>query len=656
MDMSKKKTVMFVLMSFLSAAWAVSYCSANDMDETELFQDIPSVIGASKHEQKTVDAPSSISIITAEEIDKFGYRNLADILRSVRGFYVTYDRRYHYLGVRGFGRSGDRNSRILLLVDGHRLNDNIFDAANIGNDFPFDVELIERVEVIRGPSSAVYGTGAFLAVVNVILKRGRHLNGKEISTDVTDDNAFRFRGAVGEKKDDGLEYLLSATSYDSDGENLFFPEYAAETRDADYEDYKNIVARVSKRSYTLFAAQSTRTKGVPGAPGNAIFGDPRAQTEDEHTVVSVGFERPVADNGDLFVRFSFNRHDRKTLSVFNDPPFGTRFNNTTSEGEWITGEVRMSRRTGTRRRFTIGTDFRENRAQNQEAWNDPPYELLLTDLSDESLWGLYFLEELEIKPKLTLNFGIRYDSYYTSDSAITPRLALIREIDKRTSMRFVYGEAFRAPSAFERYYHDGPTTQKANPNLEAEEIQTYELIFDKFIDKTKRISASLYRFDAKDLISQRLDLDGFLVFDNIDKANATGFEIEYSAKLHCGIDSQLSYAIQRAEDDTTGARLANSPRHLGSLLLSSAFAKHFRAGLEIIGVSSRQTTTGARVGGHGLTNITISRKAASKGLDLSLSVYNLFDRQYEHPVSADFARTAMGQDGRTIRLKATVRF
>ena len=86
---------------------------------------------------------------------RYGYRTLADILRSVRGFYVTNDRNYSYLGVRGFSRPGDYNARILLLVDGHRLNDNIFGAALIGTEFPLDVDLIERVEIIRGPSSSL---------------------------------------------------------------------------------------------------------------------------------------------------------------------------------------------------------------------------------------------------------------------------------------------------------------------------------------------------------------------------------------------------------------------------------------------------------------------------------------------------------------------
>ena len=110
---------------------------------------VDSVEGASGFKQKVTEAPASVTIITSEEIQRFGYRTLADILRNVRGFYVTYDRNYSYLGVRGFGIPGEYNNSIALLIDGHRLNDDIFDGALLGTEFPIDVDLIDRVEVIR---------------------------------------------------------------------------------------------------------------------------------------------------------------------------------------------------------------------------------------------------------------------------------------------------------------------------------------------------------------------------------------------------------------------------------------------------------------------------------------------------------------------------
>lgn len=146
-----------ILWSLLPAWGSASADDKPSHSEETLFMEIPSVFGASKFEQKVNEAPSSVSIITQAEIKKYGYRTLADLLRSVRGFFTTYDRNYSYIGVRGFGRPGDYNTRVLLLVDGHRINDNVYDQAPISNDFPVDIDLIEKVEIIRGPSSSIYG-------------------------------------------------------------------------------------------------------------------------------------------------------------------------------------------------------------------------------------------------------------------------------------------------------------------------------------------------------------------------------------------------------------------------------------------------------------------------------------------------------------------
>src|SRR6186713_1549412 len=141
------------------------------------------VFGASERLQPVTEAPASVSFITAEEIRRYGYRTLADILRGVRGFYVTNDRNFSLLGAQGFAKPGDYNSRILLLVNGHRVNDNVFGQAEIGAEFGMDPAMFERVEIIRGPASSLYGDSAFFAVVNVITRSGASLGGGSITVE-----------------------------------------------------------------------------------------------------------------------------------------------------------------------------------------------------------------------------------------------------------------------------------------------------------------------------------------------------------------------------------------------------------------------------------------------------------------------------------------
>ncbi len=133
--------------------------------EATLFDEIPSVYGAAKYDQKVNEAPAAITIITAEQIKKYGYRTFAQVLDSVPGLFTTDDRNYGYLGIRGFNRPGDYNTRVLILIDNHRMNDAVYDQGAIGTEAPIDVDVIDRVEIIKGPASSLYGTNAFFGVI-----------------------------------------------------------------------------------------------------------------------------------------------------------------------------------------------------------------------------------------------------------------------------------------------------------------------------------------------------------------------------------------------------------------------------------------------------------------------------------------------------------
>jgi outer membrane receptor for ferrienterochelin and colicins len=144
--------VLVLILAVSSSAWAQA--PLRDLSVEDLMTlDAGQVFGASERLQPVIEAPASVSFITAKEIERFGYRTLADILRSVRGIYVTEDRNFSFIGTRGFARLGDYNSRILLLVNGHRVNDNVFGQAEIGAEFGMDPAMFERVEIIRGPAS-----------------------------------------------------------------------------------------------------------------------------------------------------------------------------------------------------------------------------------------------------------------------------------------------------------------------------------------------------------------------------------------------------------------------------------------------------------------------------------------------------------------------
>ncbi len=212
--MGRRMSFFLFLLSLICIAYTCGALAQNkpanlsllDMSVEDLMSiKIDSVYGASGFEQKVTEAPASVTIVTSEEIQRYGYRTLADILRNVEGFYVSYDRNYSYVGVRGFGLPGQYNNGIALLVDGHRLNDDIFDAALIGTEFPIDVDLIDRVEVIRGPNSSLYMASAFLAVVNIITKKGRDLPNLSVAAEAGGQGTYEGRLSYGRAFANGLE-------------------------------------------------------------------------------------------------------------------------------------------------------------------------------------------------------------------------------------------------------------------------------------------------------------------------------------------------------------------------------------------------------------------------------------------------------------------
>ena len=250
------------------------------------------------------EAPASVSFITAEEIARYGYRTLADILRGVRGMYVTDDRNFSLLGTRGFAKPGDYNSRILLLVNGHRVNDNVFGQAEIGAEFGIDPAMFERVEIIRGPASSLYGDSAFFAVVNVITRSGASLDGALGRARGRHARARGWRApAPGTRFANGLDVAVAGTYEQSAGvDRLYFPG----VRHAGHQQRHRRGARRRARQPALrpaelqashlhrrLRARGERTCRRPRSARCSTNSSPPEQTTDRHTLADAEYSRSL---------------------------------------------------------------------------------------------------------------------------------------------------------------------------------------------------------------------------------------------------------------------------------------------------------------------------------------------------------------------------
>jgi outer membrane receptor for ferrienterochelin and colicins len=626
---------------------------------------VDAVYGASKFLQKAADIPASMTVVTAEEIQEYGYRTLADILRSVPGFYVINDRNYTYVGVRGISRPGDYNARILFLLDGHRVNDNIFDGAYIGTEFPVNVDLIERIEIVRGPSSSVYGTGAFLAVINVITERGRDLNGVEVSAAGGSWDSYKGRASYGKRFDNGLETLLSGSFYDSQGHtSLFYPEFntpatnngIAENADGD-QAYNTFVDVIYKDFDIHFVAVS-RTKHIPTASFGTVFNDPGTQTTDAHVYLDAQY-RHVFGKWETLGRISYDWYGYNGTYIYDyanrgAPPYTV--NKDLANGDWVDLQWDASHLLFKRHSLTVGSEYRQDLRQHQSNYDVQPFFSYLDDHRSERVWGLYLQDEFRLNKKLAFVAGLRNDWYEKSGNTLSPRLGLVLNATLNTNIKANYSRAFRAPNSYENFYFDSKGNA-GNPSLRPEKIRSYELDLEHHFGKKFQGTIAGYDNRIIGLIEQQLNsVTGKALYANSGNIRTKGIELELLAKWPAGLEWTISHAIQTSRDLTTGQVLTNSPKQLAKANLSLPLArKRLFASLEAQYTSERRTIAGTDLGGFLLMNATLLTKKLYKDFDLSASLYNLFNKQYAESGGLEHLQTSIPQDGRSFRVKLVYR-
>jgi outer membrane receptor for ferrienterochelin and colicins len=629
---------------------------------------VDTVYGASKFQQKVTEAPSSITIITADEIEKYGYRTLSDVLQSVPGFYVTNDRNYSYVGMEGISRPDDFNTHLLIMIDGHRINDNIFNGAYVSTEAILDVDLIERVEIIRGPGSSLYGTNAFLGVINIVTKKGRDLKGAEISADAGSLQTYRGRATYGQRYASGLELLVSGTYYDSKGNRqLFFPEFNSPAtnngiaQDADGDQFQSTFVSASYRDFTFRSGYVSREKHIPTASFGTVFDDPRTETTDSRAYTDLQFLRTIGKGWELNARgfydwYWYDAHFIFDYSGAGIPPFTV--NNDYERGNWWGFDVSVSRRVAERHHITLGTEEIFNTRQLQGNYDEAPYFVYLYQLDSSIQSSVYLQDEITIRKNLLLSAGARYDQYSTFGGTVNPRLGLIFSPQEGTDIKLLYGQAFRAPDDYELHFVDPLAGFEANPNLHPETIKTTELVFEKYFWQHVSLSAAGFYNRINNLISQSTDpANGLIHFANIDSIRNKGLEFELSTKRPSGWEGRLSYTLQESHNPLNGEPLSNSPRHLAKAnLIVPLLPKKLFGSFEGQEISRRLTVVNTEVGGSFVANATLYSKELLGKLRVSASAYNLLNKRYADPVGQEFQQPSIVQDGRTFRVKLTYPF
>lgn len=643
------------------------------MSLTNLMQiQVPEVSTPSLFPQPSTQAPASVTVITSDEIKRYGWRTLGDILASVQGFYVSYDREYDYLGAQGVNL-GDFNSRFLLLINGHRINNDLDDSAYVDTAFILDVDLIDRVEIVRGPGSVLYGNNAFLGVINVITRQGNQVNGVEASGMYGSYNAWSGRVTIGDLFTNGfakgLQFLLSGTLYNDDGPgNLYYPQFNTPSQNngvahnMDGDGFGSFFGSVSYQEFTLEGGYINREKVNPTAQTGTTFDDPRFRTDDDRSYVTLKYAHPFSDTLDLSANVYYDRSDYEV--DYPEPLFATApapyLYEVQEAGQWAGGEVQLNKKIWDRHIITVGAEYRDDFQQDANTYQLEPSFANFPSVHDQrENIGVFAQGDFLIVTNLHLETGIRYDQSFDEQDKFgpswSPRAALIYNPLAQSTFKFIYGTAFRDPSFYEL---SEAATVGVTP--QPEDITSYELVYEQGIGQHLRSSISGFYDQMDKLIAIQ---DG--LFTNFN-ANTMGAELALEGKWEYGISTRASYTLTHSEDRDSGSGLPDSPTHMLKLNASApVWDDKIFAGLEVQYTSRAQTVetepvgqtvSGGYVPGYTVVNLTLFSQNLVKDLDISASVYNLLDKTYYEPASQFHLQNAIEQDGRTFWLKLTYRF
>jgi outer membrane receptor for ferrienterochelin and colicins len=607
------------------------------------------VEGAALHPQTLQDAPASVTVITAEEIRKYGFRTLGEALSSVRGFYLTNDRSYEAMGVRGFSLPGDYSSHLMVMVNGHNMADNVFDyMLYFGNDFPIDMNLIKQIEIIRGPSSALYGSNAIFATINIITKSPDEVGPLALTTDV---------GSFGEKKAQIVEagslgtakFFFSGSVLNNAGESpLYFPQFDnaqnnfGRAIDMNTERGYHFFSTLVWRDWTVTASFAGHDMIQPISWGPAIFNNRGSQDADNRDFIEAAYARKL-EQGTFQWRLyydSFHYQGRAEYQLEN----GIEDNRTNILGNWLGSQLTYRVRPLAVGDITVSMEAKVDLRNLMQSYDVSPQPMtyLKTSNPNRSL-GLIFQDEKRLSERWKMDVGFRFDKSAYGNNFLSPRAALIYQPGEWT-MKFLYGRGFREPSAFQLFYSDGFAAQ-ANPLARPESADTVEVDVERKLGKRMDVQASAYGYRLNSFLMGLALPDGLIQYQNSGRIEAEGLELEFHGRPTDWLETTVSYAGQKSRIDS-GA-LSNSPNHIAKLGFAVPLGRKFDLSSSMQYASSRLTLADTVVTPVYLADFTLTSRHLLSNFDVRVGLRNAFGQKYSDPVALNPLVASMPQPGRS---------
>ena len=509
------------------------------------------VTSASKYAQKSSEAPAAVEVITADDIRTFGYRTLGEALNGVHGLYTSTDRFYNYLGRH---IPLDFNSRMLIMVDGHRMNDNIYDQVDTGQLFMLNMDLVDHIEYIPGPGSSIYGANAMEGVINVISKKGSDINGTQVAGSYGSLVTEQTRATYGKKLSNGADVLVSASGYHSDGvPNLYYPEFDQRipgntnpfagsdgfAHDLDGESTRHLFAKAQYQDFTFTSGYADRHKQVPTDYFPGIFNDSGYFTDDANYYGDLKYNKQLTSKTQLELEgfdqwYSYHAEEPYTPGLTRDTNYDSVY------GEWWGGEAKLVTTAFDRQKLVTGVEFQDD--QRQHAFN---YDLLgstgngptnpyFNSYSTGTRTGIYAQDDISLRSNLVLSAGGRFDqNHMINGIQFNPRLGLIYDPRTDTTLKLLYGSAFRAPNVNERFIITTPGNEK-------ERVKNYQTVAEWRPDPSIKYTGSLFYNNYTQVLEVN-DNNNPRTFDNSGRYLSYGYDLEAEKRWASGRSVKFSF-------------------------------------------------------------------------------------------------------------------
>ena len=645
--------------------------------ETQLvdvtLQPIREVTAVSRNAETVEDAPSSVSIIDGRELRAFGYPTIAESLRGTRGVYLSNDHVYQSAGIRGVGQPNDYGNRVLVLADGASTNDNLVNSSYIGSDGRVDLTDVERIEVVRGPGSLLYGTGAFSGLINLVSRPRDEPN--QVHLDVgTYDNAV-FHANAGFHYDLGHDrgVWASASFARSDGNDLpvtlTAPAPGAPANQIAHGADKFISGGSQGRVWwgplTVQWLYQKRDQSTPVGSYGTLFDDPRSSSTDTRMMLEARYEPKLSQDFQLMTRVHANRYFFDGVYTYDNETHFEDF-----AGTWFGGEARLVYSPSARLRVTAGGEGQYHPEATllgtslSTVAGAPPGSLTqYLDVHAPYHFGAgYGLVEATPVKWLHLSGGARVDVYSTFGPIVVPRAAVIVHPNPGGTLKLMGGRAFRAPSIYEQNYDDGNETQSKAKTLLPESVYSGELEYSQRFLQDWVALAAVHASYLEHLISTLPDPahKGLENYQNSAvPALAVGGDVEVRREWRQGLMLTAMYGYQYARylDVKTGdPRLVAAPEHLASVkavvpVVPELASLGMRATLEAprrIDTEKSDTTATSVI-----LDATVSGGVARYGLRYTLGFYNITGWRYQLPVTETFLSRTLPGGGRTFLFDVT---